>query len=236
MLRALVAALALAAGTGPAAPPAGREVERVVAVVRARASGAPHVVTLTRLEGETRVALVARGALLAAEGPLDAAALRAGLQTLVDELLLGDEAARLQVLEVDAAEQQAELARFAARFASPAAYREFLRRCDFVEEEVGAALARSLRARRYVESRVARAGQLSDVEVAAWLDQHATALGTRDREVARAQATRERMAEEARALVREVRARGEVRLLGELPGNVLAPAPAHPLADRQARR
>ncbi|HVI73788.1 MAG TPA: hypothetical protein VM683_02290, partial [Anaeromyxobacteraceae bacterium] len=82
MLRALVAAVALAAGSGPdpAAPAGGQEVERVVAVVRARSSGAPHVITLTRLESETRVALVARGALLAAEGPLDGAARRAGLQ------------------------------------------------------------------------------------------------------------------------------------------------------------
>jgi hypothetical protein len=236
MLRALVAALALAAGAGPAAPPAGEEVERVVAVVRARASGAPHVITLTRLEAETRVALVARGALLAAEGPLDADALRAGLQALVDELLLGEEAARLQVFEVDAAERQAEVARFAARFASRAAYRDFLGRCDLVEEEVATALVRALRARRYVESRVARAGQLSDGEVQAWLDQHATAVGTRDREAARAQAAKDRMAEEARTLLREVRARGEVRILGELSGGALAPALARPPAARQARR
>jgi hypothetical protein len=241
MLRALLAAVALAAGpSGPTAP--GQEVERVVAVVRGRASGAPQVLTLTRLEAETRVALVARGALLAAEEPLDGAALRAGLEALVDELLLVDEAARLQVFEVDATEREAELAHFAARFASPAAYRAFLRRCGLVEEEIAAALARTLRARRYVESRVARAGQLSDADVTAWLDQHAAALGTRDREAARAEAARERMAQEARTLLREVRARGEVRFLGELPGNGLASGPAVPAAavpaatPRQARR
>lgn len=236
MLRAIAAALALAAGLDPAASPPGEEVERVVAVVRARASSAAHVVTLTRLEAETRVALVARGAVLAAEGPLDRAALQAGLQSLVDELLLGDEAARLQVFEVDAAERRAELARFAARFARPAAYREFLRRCDLVEEEVAASLARALRARRYVESRVARAGQLSDAEVTAWLEAHAAALGTRDREAARAQAAQERMAEEAKVLLREVRTRGEVRLLGELPDDAVAPGLPHPGTARQARR
>jgi len=238
MLRALVAAVALAAGSGPdpAAPAGGQEVERVVAVVRARSSGAPHVITLTRLESETRVALVARGAVLAAEGPLDGAALRAGLQALVDELLLVDEAARLQVFEVDAAERSSELARFAARFPSRADFQEFLRRCDLVEEEVASALARAQRARRYVESRVARAGQISDAEVAAWLEQHATALGTRDREAARAQAAQERMAEEGRTLLREVRARAEVRLLGDLPENSIAPGPARTPAVRQARR
>lgn len=235
MLPALLAALALTAAA-PAGTPPGQEVERVVAVVRARAGAMTHVITLTRLEAETRVALVSRGALLAAEGALDAAALRAGLEALVDELLLADEAARLQVLEVDEADRQAEVARFAARFASPAAYRDFLRRADLAEEEVAAALARGLRARRWLESRVARAGQLSDAEVTAWLDRHAAALGTRDREAARVQASQERMAEEARTLLREVRARGEVRLLGELPDRALAPAPARPAAERQARR
>lgn len=236
MLGALVAALALAAPDPVALPPAGEEVEWVVAVVRGRASGTPHVVTRTRLEAETRVALVARGALLAAESPLDAAALRAGLRALVDELLLGEEAARLQVFEVDAAARAAELARFAGRFPGAAAYREFLRRTDLREEEVAASLARSLRARRYLESRVARAGQLSDAEVATWLDGHAAALGTRDREAAREQASRERMAAEADALLREVRARGEVRILEEAPRDAVAPAAPQPSAERQARR
>src|ERR1700694_1204749 len=91
-------ALGLAASPQPAVE--GTEVERVVAVVRAPGSSEATVITLTRLEAEARVALTTRGASLAATQPLDGPALRAGLDWLVDEVLLAAEAARLQVFEV----------------------------------------------------------------------------------------------------------------------------------------
>src|SRR5512144_3294745 len=98
MRRALLAACLLAPVL-PAAPE-GRDpriVEQVVAVVRTPASTQPRVITLTRLEEETRIALISRGATGAADAELDAPALRAGLEWLVDQTLLLEEVIRLQV-------------------------------------------------------------------------------------------------------------------------------------------
>src|ERR671936_464310 len=75
-------------------------VERVVAVIRSPAAPRSHVLTLTRVEEETRIAVVVRGGTLAAAAPLDARTLGAGLEWLIDQMLLADDAARLQVLVV----------------------------------------------------------------------------------------------------------------------------------------
>ena len=207
------ALLLLAAAPAAAVEPV--EIERVVAVIRSPAAPAPRVITLSRLEEETRVALVSRGAPAAATAPIDAAALAAGLQWVVDETLLMDEAARLQVYEVDAGEAAAELARFRSRFASRSAFEAFLARTSMSEKEVEAILIRSLRVRRYVDSRVSHVAQVSEGDVTAWLDEHAAELGTRDREVARARLVERRVAAEVKALVRDVRARADVRVLAD---------------------
>src|SRR3990172_2274311 len=95
----LLAALGAAFSSAP--PPASAVVERVVAVIRPPASAEARVVTLTRVEDEVRIALVSSGAALAATQPLDAPALRAGLEWLVDQMLLSEEAARLQGFEIE---------------------------------------------------------------------------------------------------------------------------------------
>jgi len=106
---------------------------------------------------------VSRGAIGAAVAPLDRAALRAALVWLVDQTLLGDEAARLQVFEVEQADLDAEVQRFRERFARPADYRAFLDRFELSEEELARVLRRTLRVQRYVESR-AGAGEPAAVE------------------------------------------------------------------------
>jgi hypothetical protein len=212
----LLAALGLAlAGPALAAPP-GEEVERVVAVIRSPASTDPRVITLTRVEEETRIALVSRGAVLAATRALDGPALKAGLEWLVDQTLLMDEAMRLQVFEIDRTDALAELARFKGRFARPADYDAFLARHDLPEEDLEAVLRRMLRVKRYVESRVSHAAQVPEAEVNAWLDQHAAELGTRDRDAARAHLAEARVNEEVKALVHDLRARAEVRVLDDV--------------------
>src|SRR5690349_7737668 len=122
MFRALYVVAVAAALPAAASSPAGEEVERVVAVVRAPAATEASVITLTRVEEETRIALVSRGATLAATQPLDGPALEAGLEWIVDQTLLGEEASRLQVFDIERADGVAELARFKARFARPAEY------------------------------------------------------------------------------------------------------------------
>src|SRR5512146_733421 len=102
-----------------AAAPVG---ERVVAVVRNPPSAPPRIVTLTKLTEEARIALVSRGAIGAAVGPLDREALRAALEWLLDQMLVADEAARLRIDEVPREEVLEELRRFRARFPTPAQY------------------------------------------------------------------------------------------------------------------
>jgi hypothetical protein len=159
--------------------------EEVVALVRGPGAAQPRALTLTRLEDEARIALVSRGATAAADAPLDREVLRAALDWLVDQTLLGDEATRLQVIDVEPAEVEAELRRFQERFADAAAYRAFLDRLELPEEELDAILHRTLRVARYVESRTAA----GDAE------------GT---------------ARRVRALVADLRARSEVRILDRL--------------------
>ncbi len=214
--RLLVAALVVMLSSAAAAAPVSAVVERVVAVIRTPAAAEARVVTLTKVEEEARIALVSRGAVLAATQPLDAAALRAGLEWLIDQTLLGDEAARLQVFEIERAEVLAELARFKARFARAADYPSFLARCDLSEEELAAVLRRTLRARRYVESRLSRAGRVSESDVTAWMEAHPREL-LADREAARAAVRAalvdERLRDEVKGLVRDLRARADVRVL-----------------------
>lgn len=168
MWRVLASIGCVLAGTAFAeAPPPARGqpalVEEVVAVVRGPGAPKARIVTLTRLEEEARIALVSRGAIGAAVAPLDRAALRAALVWLVDQTLLGDEAARLQVFEVEQADLDAEVQRFRERFARPADYRAFLDRFELSEEELARVLRRTLRVQRYVESR-AGAGEPAAVE------------------------------------------------------------------------
>jgi hypothetical protein len=199
-LRALLVAVALALGATSAAddPIA----DRVVAVVRSSPQAQPRVLTLSRVEEEARVALIARGGALAASAPLDSAALRAGLEWAVDQTLLADEASRLQVLEADPADVAAELQRFKARFATPADYGAFLARLDATDDEIAAILRRTLAVKRYVEGRVGRAGDGADAE---------------------------RVAREVRSLVADLRARAEVRILYDL--GAAAPAAPAPRGD-----
>jgi hypothetical protein len=227
MLRAWPAvAVAFALGLPAGAAPAnGEELERVVAVVRPPGAAEPSVITLTGVEEEARIALVSRGAVLAATQPLDGPALKAGLEWLVDQTLLSGEASRLQVFEVERADGLAELGGFKARFARPADYQAFLARCDLTEAELEAVLRRMLRVKRYVESRVSHAAQVPESEVTAWLDQHAAELGSRDEEAARRHLAEERTKEEVKALVRDLRSRADVRIFEDLSGRRAAGRP-----------
>jgi hypothetical protein len=200
------------------APAGGQELDRVVAVIRSPGQGDPHVVTLSRLREETSIALVYRGSATAATEPLDAGALGAGLEWLIDQTLLGDEAARLKVFEIDAAEAAGEVARFRARFDRPADYAAFLARFELGEKELEAVLRRMLRVRRYVDGRVSHARQVSEAEVSAWLERHPgeAGAGAADRRLARARLIEERVGAEGDALVRDLRGRAEVRVLTDL--------------------
>jgi len=210
----------LAAGpsSSAAAPPAGQIVDEVVAVVGTR-GGEVRVITLTRVTQEGRIALVSRGGIEAAFARLDGAVLRASLDWYVDQLLLLDEAVRLQVFEVDQAAGLAELARFKAEFRDPKDFKVFLFGTDVSEEELLASLRRSLRVRRYLESRLGRM-RVPPGEIEAWYAAHAAELGGRplvevsDEIAARLSASRADA--ETKALLADLRGRADIRVLVDL--------------------
>lgn len=210
----MIVSLAVLLGATPAAEPEGRVVEAVVAVIRNPPGAAPRVVTLTRLEAEARLALVSRGAVAAAFQPLDGAALRAGLAWLLDETVVADEAARLRLHEADAAALAAQLRAFKASFRDAHEYARFLDETALAEEDVQAVLARSLRARRFVESRVGRAAAVADEEVDAYLAARGLAAHTAEaRSAVRDGIGDERALAQARALVVDLRSRADIRIL-----------------------
>jgi hypothetical protein len=168
---------------------------------------------------EGRIALVSRGGIEAAFAPLDGAVLRASLDWYVDQLLLHDEAVRLQVFEVDPATALAELARFKAEFPDPKHYRAFLVEIDVGEEDLLASLRRSIRVRRYLESRLGRL-RASPGEVGAWYAAHSAELGGRplaevsDEIAARLSALRADA--ETKVLLADLRGRADIRVLVDL--------------------
>ncbi|HET8542185.1 MAG TPA: hypothetical protein VFL83_20070 [Anaeromyxobacter sp.] len=219
----LLLALALAAP-----PPAGaRVVEEIVAVVRNPASAPPRVVTLTKLTEEARIALVSRGASAAATGPLDAEALRAALDWLLDQMLLADDAARLRVSEVPREDVLGELRRFQAQFAAPQDYARFLAASELTEDELLVTLARMVRVQRYVASRIGRSARVPDAEVDRWLRERGVAAASGPaREAARAEIADERTKAEVKELIAELRARADVRVVWpprDAPGEGAAP-------------
>lgn len=216
------ALLCAAAGAAGAEVPEGEIVEQVVAVVRGPGTPQPRVITLSRLKEEARIALVSRGAASAAVAPLDPDTLRATLEWLIDQTLLGDEVARLQVFEVGPKEIEAELRRFRARFSSPGEYQAFLARHDLEEEDVAAVLRRTLRVQQYVQSRITGSGGISEGEADAWIASHPDRVRGLEREAALREARfaleEERAARQVKALVASLRERSDVRMVGDVEG------------------
>jgi len=216
---ALVAAILAPLAAGAAdAPVGGRVVDEVVAVVATRGQEA-RVITLSGVAEEGRIALVSRGGIEAAFAPLDGAVLRASLDWYVDQLLLHEEAVRLQVFEIDRSAAVAELARFKAEFRTPKDFKAFLYEIDATEEDLASTLRRSLRVRRYLESRLGRLRPTAK-EVEAWYAAHASDYGglplAQVNEEIVARLTAARADAETKALLGDLRGRADIRILVDL--------------------
>ena len=216
---ALVAAILVPLAAGATdVPEEGRVVDQVVAVVATRGREA-RIVTLSRVAEEGRIALVSRGGIEAATATLDGAVLRASLDWYVDQLLLHEEAVRLQVFEVEREAAVAELARFKAEFATPGQFKAFLFEIDATEEELTSTLRRSLRVRRYLESRLGRL-RPSPRDVEAWYAAHPSEYGGRPlaqvTEEITARLTAARADSETKALLADLRRRADIRILIDL--------------------
>lgn len=220
MPKGLLAAILLVplAAAGVDAPDGGSVVDEVVAVVATRGREA-HVITRSKVAEEGRIALVSRGGIEAATGVLDGAVLRASLDWYVDQLLLHEEATRLQVFEVDREAALAELARFKAEFRSPQDFKGFLFEIDATEEELAAILRRSLRVRRYLESRLGRI-RPSPREIEAWYAAHVSDYGGRPlaevTDEISARLASGRADTETKALLADLRGRADIRVLVDL--------------------
>jgi len=226
--RAALSVLAAVAGdawAGPGAPDGGvapgRLLDEVVAVVKP-SRGEARVVTRSKVAEEGRIALVSAGGLEAAYKPLDAGALAASLSWYVDQILLYEEAVRLKVFEVERADAVAALARFQKRFPRPEDYRAFLYDLDITEEELLGTLRRTLRVQRYLESRLGRI-RVSDAEAEAYYRAHVADLGgaafAEVKDAVKARLGAERAEADTRALLADLRARSEIRVLVEFAGS-----------------
>jgi hypothetical protein len=229
VLPLILAALAAAPAASAAEPAveAGAVIEQVVAVVRNPPGAPPRAITLSRLTEEARIVLVSRGALAAAFQPIDERALAATLAWLVDQTLLADEAARLQVGEATRDQVAAELRRFQAHFPDRAAWTGFLESAGVTEEEIGGVLARMLRVDRYLETRIGRGGIVDDGEVSAYARERGLSLESRAaREAVRVRLEELRVHAAVQEHLSELRGRADVRVL------VPALAPQGPRPER----
>jgi hypothetical protein len=221
MLAAVFPLLALALSAPSTVPTdEGQILDQIVAVVRFPNDGGTVPVTLSRLVEEARIAMISRGAVAAASGPLDGAALRASLEWLIDQIVLDDEATRLGLAEVEQADVEGELSRFRGRFTKPADFQAFLDRLDITSGDLRAVLQRMLRVQRYVESRVRRASPPEDSEVEAFYQEHRADFGGKSlamvRQFVRARMLEERVRADVKSLVSELRQRCEIRMLADL--------------------
>jgi hypothetical protein len=165
------------------------------------------VVTLSQLDQEARLAFVAHGAMDDASGPLDAAKRRAALDYLINQLLLDDEAARLQVFEITAQDSAAQQAILQSRFSSPAAFHAFLERFEITQEVLDQSVRRGLRSERYLADRLSLIDSSLNAEA------------------------RKNLAKQVENLLSEIRARHDVRVLTDFAAeaSVSTGRPAPPL-------
>lgn len=200
---------------GWASPPP-KVVDRAVASIEGR------VVTLSQLEFEARVMLVASGGVAAAFAPLDDAALRAALQQSIDERLALLEADKLGAYLIESAELEQAVSSFRNRFATEAQFRQFLATHDAELPDVVQVLSRSLRAQRALEGKLRLRAQVSEGEARAHVAAHPE-LQKLPLENVRSALIQQRFAQLVKRELAEQRSQVDVRLLGPFAPSVVAP-------------
>ncbi|MHB8418043.1 MAG: hypothetical protein ACYDCL_08195 [Myxococcales bacterium] len=208
----LVSAPVAAADPVPDSTPAeisgAKLIDSVVAIAGRR------VITLSQLRGEARIALAEHGSIESAEGPLTDGVLSSTLDYVISEDLVEEEAARLGVFPVTNGECQVAEESLSTRLGGREAFEGFLARFDIDHERLTAILRRSLRASRYLESRLRLQAQATERQVDELLARavHDASL-PQARPLARAYLQRERYQALAAKLVADLRARADVRIL-----------------------
>ncbi len=214
VVRALGCSISWFALSGAAQPPEGALLGRVIDRVVALVGG--HVITLSELEFEARVALIQRGGLEAATAPLDDRSLRAALELAVAERLETDAADRLQVFNLEESEVDSALSDFKSKFGTKAELAAFLARQEADEQQLAALLARRLRVEKIVDSKVGLKARVSDAEMRRFYDVHRSELGgsyEQARAAIRTKLLRERYAELGREEMNQIRKGADVRMI-----------------------
>lgn len=207
----------------PAASPAQAPelIDRVVAVITPGGASEKRVVlALSELENEARIALIRAGGTEAASGPIPKETLAATLDHVIAQVLLAAEAEDLAVVTVEPADVAAELARFRSRFDSEQDYLAFLERFELTVPELERILRRGLVVERYLASRVRLSISITDADLRrAHERQGGSARGFEDaRDELRRRVETERREELVEALVADLRARAQVRVVHDLGG------------------
>ncbi|HYO53724.1 hypothetical protein [Archangium sp.] len=186
----------------------GRVIDRVVAVI------GNQVLTLSELEFETRVMLVQRGGVRAAEVSLDEQTLQGALELAINQRLLVAGADRLQAFQADRSEVEARLKLFRERFEDEPALLAFLARHDADLEQLTAVLERGVRAERILDSRIRLRAQVGEAEVRRYWEEHKATLGgpyESVRETLKEKLFRERYGQLAKDEFKQVRDSARIR-------------------------
>lgn len=193
--------------------------DEVVAVVDTR------FVLLSELMVETRLVRARREGPAALERPLDDAALAAGLDALIDRLVVHGEAERLQVFEVSAAQARAEVESWRQSI-GPARLEAFLRRYEVDEHTLNEVVSRHLRVSRYLEGRFRLAARPRESDVEMYVAAHPDLSKRPYDQVApevRDRLARERFQTLTQAFTADVRRRARVRLLRQFQSGQQTP-------------
>jgi hypothetical protein len=202
-------------GVAPAAADEPVLLDEVVAVVESRP------ITLSELEIEARLQRAFETSPQALREPLDRAVLATMLDRLIDELVVWDEAERLQVFRLGSAEVSAARVALEARLGG-ALFQRFLAEYEIDDRTLRDILERQMRVARYLDGRFRLASRPRDADVRAYFEAHASDFGRRPLEAVadevRARVQKERMSALSQRFVADVRKRANVRILRSFGG------------------
>ncbi len=198
--------------------------DEIIAVVgpsgSAQPGGAPlevHAILRSDVYLQARITGARRVGAAALVGTPDAKELSQALDLLIDELVIEDEADRLQVFPVT--RKEVEAAEHALRASvGPKVYDDFMTH-DVSQEDVQKILERGLRVRRYLDGRLRQASRVSPAEAKAWFDAHpAEFSGHTFDDVAdllESRLSEERFESKATEFTIEARRRTQIRILSD---------------------
>jgi hypothetical protein len=193
----------------PAAPVL---LDEVVAVIDLRVT---HVLLLSDVQSEARLARARQFGAEALRGPLEGSALSDALDALIDQRVVLDEAAKLQLAEPSPAEIAAGVAALQVAV-GPAAFKGFATQYDLDESDVQDIVRRQLRVAQYLEGRFRLASRPREADVTAYVAAHPELRGRDPASVAlevREKLGRMRFVQLSSAFIADVRRRGRIRIL-----------------------